>query len=474
MLNVDELLLKWATTTPSSLAFVDEDREVTFAELNLDVRKVATALAQAGISRGDIVVIALPPYLGWNCALALQLLGATILPRSIETSFPDEISPDWHIALTVDTNFSNTPLILFDNALLDKIKQAAPIASAPGYANQSDVNFLFSTSGTTGLKKYVAMSSIDLSSQVDQIWPSDLYSKDEILTLPLFGGWWATAQAYKRLAVGKAFLNCGVVDQRLLNLLHKNSVRTLSGSPSQISALMDLMQKTGIQLPEIETFILGGNIPTQTFIDRIREKFSARIFDAYGSTEGGAIATRELTKSTPKGGEIFSEVEVEIIDENEAVVPVGTAGQIRYRRTVMAKEYHLNPRATSEFFKDGYFYPGDLGYIDEFGHLVISGRISEIINLGGVKISPDFIDAAAITQPGVKDCAAFAFVAEDGVEKLAVAVVVDGNFKPEDFKKNIWDQTRANPAIILEVQQIPRNPTGKVLRDQLSKMQSQS
>ena len=94
MLNVDELLLKWATTTPSSLAFVDEDREVTFAELNLDVRKVATALAQAGISRGDIVVIALPPYLGWNCALALQLLGATILPRSIETSFPDEISPD--------------------------------------------------------------------------------------------------------------------------------------------------------------------------------------------------------------------------------------------------------------------------------------------------------------------------------------------------------------------------------------------
>ena len=82
MIHVDELLEKWATTPHTSVAFADEERVVTFADLNSDVRKIANVLAQIGISRGDIVAIALPPFLGWNFALALQLLGTTITNRA--------------------------------------------------------------------------------------------------------------------------------------------------------------------------------------------------------------------------------------------------------------------------------------------------------------------------------------------------------------------------------------------------------
>lgn len=474
MVNVDELLLKWATTKPNELAFADEEREVTFAELNHDVRKIANVLAQTGVSRGDIVVLALPPFLGWNFALALQLLGATILPRSIETSFPKEISPDWHIALTVDPNFSEIPLILFDNEFLDKIKKSAPIGVAPGYAQESDINFLFSTSGTTGLKKYIAMSSIGLTEQVAQTWPIDIYGKGEILTLPLFGGWWATVQAYKRLAVGKVFINCGVVDQRLLNNLHKYSIRTFSGSPSQIAGLMDLMKQTDTHFPELESIILAGNIPTQIFIDRLRQQFNARILDAYGSTEGGAVATRELTHSTPKGGEIFAEVELQIIDENGQSLPKEVIGQVRYRREFMAREYHLNPQASAEFFIDGFFYPGDLGYIDVLGHLVIAGRVSEMINLGGVKISPDAVDAVAMAQPGVADCAAFAIVNEKGVEELAIAIVATSGFDHEAFKAGVTSNFHLAPALIVQLPKIPRNAMGKALRHQLSSENSPS
>ena len=468
MIHVDELLEKWATTQPTSVAFADEERVVTFADLNSDVRKIANVLAQIGISRGDIVAIALPPFLGWNFALALQLLGTTILPKSIETSFPKEFSPDWHIALTPDPNFSEIPLILFDNELLGKISASPGIGVAPGYANESDINYLISTSGTTGLKKYIAMSTKTLSEQVSQTWATDLYGKDEILTLPLFGGWWSTCQAYKTLIVGKPFINCGEIDQRLLDLLQKYSIRTFAGSPSQISSLMDLMERTNTHFPELETIILAGNIPSEVLVGRIRKQFVARVFDVYGSTEGGAITTRELTLSTPKGGKMFPEIDIEIIDEQEKLLPQGTLGQIRYRRALMATEYHCNPEATAEFFKEGFFYPGDLGYVDELGNLVIAGRVSEILNIGGVKMSPDGIDAVVLAQTGVLDCAAFAVMNSKGVEELAIAVVVDSDFDLARFTLAFGENFHFNLSQVIDLPTIPRNPNGKILRSQLS------
>ena len=133
----------------------------------------------------------------------------------------------------------------------------------------------------------------------------------------------------------------------------------------------------------------------------------------------------------------------------------------------MATSYYKNLAATAEFFKDGYFYPGDLAYIDEAGKLVLDGRVNEVINLGGVKINPESIEKIALAQLGVLDCATFASVDASGIEQLSMAVVVDGDFNLELFTKAMEAKSPNKPKSYVQVAEIPRNDNGKILRQKL-------
>ena len=133
----------------------------------------------------------------------------------------------------------------------------------------------------------------------------------------------------------------------------------------------------------------------------------------------------------------------------------------------MATSYYKNPAATAEFFKDGYFYPGDLAFINDAGLLVLGGRSSEVINLGGVKVNPQKVDEIAMAQLGVIDCAAFAVSGQSGVEELAIALVVDSDFNQEFFDKAMAQKSPYPPAISIPMAKIPRNDNGKVSRQLL-------
>ena len=174
-----------------------------------------------------------------------------------------------------------------------------------------------------------------------------------------------------------------------------------------------------------------------------------------------------MQSSDEVGSWIRPPVELQIVDDNDNQLPAMSVGHIRYRRKEMATSYYKNPQATAQFFKDGYFYPGDLGFIDLTGRLMLQGRSSEVINLGGVKVNPERIDSIALAQLGVRDCATFARMNDSGVEELGIALVVDVDFDKENFEKAMASKSPVQIRQASIVQVIPRNEMGKIQRDLL-------
>ena len=214
---------------------------------------------------------------------------------------------------------------------------------------------------------------------------------------------------------------------------------------------------------------MGGSPPSQKLVERIQENSSARIYNSYGSTESGHIAIYEITNKNETGAWIRPPVTLQIVDDNDQPLPAMSVGHIRYKRPGMATSYYNNPEATAQYFRDGFFYPGDLAYLDHAGRLVLQGRSNEVINLGGVKINPERIDAIALTQIGIKDCAVFAHLNEAGVEELAIALVVDEGFDKESFEKAMSKDSPYPIRRAIIVKEIPRNENGKILRNLLAK-----
>jgi acyl-CoA synthetase (AMP-forming)/AMP-acid ligase II len=135
----------------------------------------------------------------------------------------------------------------------------------------------------------------------------------------------------------------------------------------------------------------------------------------------------------------------------------------------MVTSHYKNPSATKQFFRNGFFYPGDLGFIDHAGRLLLEGRSTDVLNLGGVKISPERIESIALAQIGVRDCAVFAALGDSGVEKLCIALVVDADFNRERFEESMASKSPHPIGWVQIVSAIPRNETGKIQRNRLAR-----
>lgn len=466
MLELDHLLATWAKTKPYDLAFANENHELTFAELNSYTRKIATLLAQSGISRGDLVCTILPSYPGWVFTLALHLLGVTTTSKSNPLPFGPEAIPDWCIGLTSHPQIAANRTIIFDQRYLEKINAAPEMAKVPVFAGPADLAGIFGTSGTSGDEKYISLTVAEFESMVELPWSPEFPEVENILSFFSFGMLWPLVDSYKCLTAGRAFYSFH--NYPINPVAQKYPINTLLGAPMQFAGFLDVFEKQGIKLPQLKRVILAGSVPSQKLLNRITDNLECEIFNMYGSTEAGNITMTRIGNEFAKGAAINPLVDLQIVDDQDRQVARGEIGNIRYKKLHMANSYYKNAAATAEFFKEGYFYPGDLGFIDNDGYLNLSGRISEVINLGGIKINPESIDAVALTQSGVIDCAAFAYVTKGGVENLALALVTGQEFDLELLKSQFSVTHVPKPAHFVSVGAIPRNANGKILRNQLT------
>ena len=174
---------------------------------------------------------------------------------------------------------------------------------------------------------------------------------------------------------------------------------------------------------------------------------------------------RDVVDDTFNVGTPLEGMAVEIVDQHHQVLPVGHEGTIRVRSARPSRPYFGNDAASAQHYHDDWFYPGDLGRLNTRGELELVGRVSEVINAGGVKFNPDVLDATLVDAEGIDDGAIISWLAEDGTSSYAALVVCEPDVDLSQLVAPLEAASGgAQPAAIFRVQGIERGPTGKVRR----------
>jgi acyl-CoA synthetase (AMP-forming)/AMP-acid ligase II len=159
-------------------------------------------------------------------------------------------------------------------------------------------------------------------------------------------------------------------------------------------------------------------------------------------------------------------VEAAVLDDDWRPLPPGEVGEVSVRGRSVIDGYRDNPAANEASFRDGWFRTGDSGTMSADGYVSLDGRIKELINRGGEKISPHEIEAALLTHPAVSEAVAYAAPDERYGEQVAVAVVLKSEASTKDLARHCAGRLAAFkvPASIAVLDAIPKGPTGKVQR----------
>jgi len=198
-------------------------------------------------------------------------------------------------------------------------------------------------------------------------------------------------------------------------------------------------------------------------------RLGAPVLEAYGMTEAcHQIASNPLPPAARRPGSVGlgTGVEVAVLDDGGAPLPSGTPGQVAIRGPNVIDGYAANPQANAESFIGGWFRTGDQGLLDERGYLTLIGRIKELINRGGEKISPREIDEVLLRHPAVAEAVAFGTPHPTLGEEVAAAVVLQGEASERELLSHCREQLAAFkvPRKLHVVEAIPRTATGKVQR----------
>jgi acyl-CoA synthetase (AMP-forming)/AMP-acid ligase II len=202
---------------------------------------------------------------------------------------------------------------------------------------------------------------------------------------------------------------------------------------------------------------------------QLEARFDAPLLEAYAMTEAShQMTSNPLPPAVHKPGSVGrgANVDVGIMNEAGDLLPAGEQGEVVVRGANVTRGYHNNPEANAAAFTNGWFRTGDRGVLDAEGYLTLVGRIKELINRGGEKISPLEIDAVLLSHPAVAEAASFAAPDPKYGEEVHAAVVLKGDASAEDLQAHCRNQLAdfKVPRVIHVVTELPKGPTGKVQR----------
>jgi acyl-CoA synthetase (AMP-forming)/AMP-acid ligase II len=340
--------------------------------------------------------------------------------------------------------------------------------------NPDDVALFGYTSGTTGRPKCVPLTHANL------LWSSrniaehyGLSAADRsLVVLPLFHGHGLIGATLSTLASG----GCVIIPPRFSasafwKLFREHRVTWYSAVPTIHQVLLARADSDGgpHRGPRFIRSCSAALAPT--VLTNVENRFGAPVLEAYGMTEAShQVASNPLPPLPHKPGTVGLGTGISIIDEMGRHPAANTPGEVVVRGPNVMRGYRNNPEANAEAFINGWFRTGDIGAIDSDGYLAITGRIKELINRGGEKISPEEVEAVLLQHPAVGEAAVFGAPDPKYGEEVSAAVVLKGAATVERLqaycRTSIADFKV--PKLIHLVPAIPRNAMGKLQRSELA------
>jgi acyl-CoA synthetase (AMP-forming)/AMP-acid ligase II len=348
-------------------------------------------------------------------------------------------------------------------------------ASARQVATQ-DVALVLHTSGTTSRPKIVPLSHRNVCASARNISQSCRLSGEDrgLNVMPLFHIHGLIAALLAPLSVGgSVYCTAGFNALKFFGSMEAARPTWYTAVPTMHQTILTrARQNADIIAAYPLRFIRSSSsaLPVPV-IAELEAAFGAPLIEAYGMTEAAhQMASNPLPPGQRKPGSVGPAAgpEIAIMAENGRLLGAGTVGEIVIRGDNVTAGYENNPKANAEAFVDGWFRTGDQGILDADGYVAITGRLKEIINRGGEKISPREIDEVLMDHPAVLQVVTFGIPhAKLGEEVGAVVVLREGMTATEQQLREFVASRVADfkvPRKLLFREEIPKGATGKLQR----------
>jgi acyl-CoA synthetase (AMP-forming)/AMP-acid ligase II len=361
-----------------------------------------------------------------------------------------------------------------ENGRLQLSSQEALKGSSGGNANErEDIALILHTSGTTSRPKRVPLAHQNLLTSARNVAHTYQLTAGDVslCVMPLFHVHGLVASTLATFATGGTV----VVPAKFNPLSFWSTVREhgatwYSAVPTIHQVLVSRSKGARPSGAEQLRFIrsCSASLAPQLMSD-MEATFGAPVLEAYGMTEAAhQMASNPLPPAARKPGSVGcgTNVEIAILDETGKQLPHQTVGEVSIKGPNVFAGYEGNAQANAESFSNGWFRTGDQGQLDREGYLTLVGRIKELINRGGEKISPREIDETLLTHAAVAEAVCFGIPDRVYGEDVAAAVVL----KDSASEKDLIDHCRARlaefkcPKTIYIMETIPRTATGKIQR----------
>ena len=246
-----------------------------------------------------------------------------------------------------------------------------------------------------------------------------------------------------------------------------HGITRVSLFPMVLKQVLDELPPDFVKPPNLTIHSIGAPISV-ALRERALKRLAVYFLRGYGCNETAAVYVSRAPRADGFDS-IWPEIEVEIVDDNDRPIPSGTIGHIRLRTQCMVDDYPDDPEATHRCFKNGWFYPQDMGMLNDSRQLKVVGRSTEVINIGGQKVAPGDLEDLALRNAPVTDVGACSFPNPEGIEEIYIAFSLaqgDAN----QIGQRIADalsRRRYSNYYVVRLQSIPRNANGKIQRDLL-------
>ena len=252
----------------------------------------------------------------------------------------------------------------------------------------------------------------------------------------------------------------------------KYKIDTLWLVPSFLSLLLSLDRSDMKVKHSVEKALVGTAPLALSLKERFEKKYSVTLYENYGLSETFFLSTNAPAFPFNKGvGKPIEGCSVAIVNEEGRMCGAGERGEIAVKTDYIMKGYYEDPEETKMRFKDGMFYTGDIGHLDEEGHLFVSDRKKDMIIKGGINISPKEVEEAVMMHPEVSEAVVVGFPNEYSGEEIVAVVNVNrgSSLKENDIKLHLRGHLASFkiPERIYLNMEVPRSVTGKVQKNKL-------
>ena len=455
-------------------ALIDDAGSIDFAELGGLVSRLTGWLARQGLAPGDAVGISVRNERHHLLtSLALLRLGCPQVVLASHDPAPQraEIAARCRVVATVAEDGAaddGVPLILPD---FDGIGSLPCPGDGLAMPSDDSVAQLLASSGTTGRGKIVPLTHrmIMLQGATRQM-PEHAATEYIASSIEFL---YPKKHRLRSVIGGYTSLFRQADHAELPEICRRFKVDCLRLSPPQAQSLIDMAPGgADRRLPGDMAVYVGGSRIAPSMRAAFQRAQSRSLHVEYGATEVGniAVAGPDLHERLPDAvGRPLPGVVLEVIDEADRVLPPGIDGLIRIRTPGMAAGYLDDPAMSAKAFRDGWYYSGDRGHLNDEGILIFGGRDDDMMILNSINIFPAEIERVVEGFPGVIECAAFPMRSQVHGDIPMLAVVADGTCDLKMLMSLCRERLGIRaPRKVIGLERLPRSAEGKVIRRDLS------